>query len=44
MRGPADHVLMDERNRKPVSPLAFHAHDGRELARDGMELVRASVV
>lgn len=37
--GPADHVLVDRRDRKPVKPLAFHAHDGRELAPDDMELV-----
>jgi DNA-binding HxlR family transcriptional regulator len=37
--GPADHVLVDRRDRKPVKPLAFHAHDGRQLAPDDMELV-----
>jgi len=37
--GPADHVLVDRRDRRPVRPLAFHAHDGRELAPDDMELV-----
>jgi DNA-binding HxlR family transcriptional regulator len=37
--GPADFVLVDRRDRKPVRPLAFHAHDGRELGPDDMELV-----
>ncbi len=41
--GPADHVLVDKRDRKPVKPLAFHAHDGRELAADDMELVPVEV-
>ncbi len=39
--GPADHVLVDRRDRRPVRPLAFHAHDGRELAPEDMELVPA---
>jgi DNA-binding HxlR family transcriptional regulator len=37
--GRADYVLIDCRDRKPVKPLAFHAHDGRELGPDDMELV-----
>jgi DNA-binding HxlR family transcriptional regulator len=37
--GPADHMLVDRRDRKPVKPLAFHAHDGRELGADDMDLV-----
>ncbi len=37
--GPADHVLVDRRDRKPVKPLAFYAHDGRELSAGDMELV-----
>ena len=37
--GPADYTLVDRRDRKPVRPLAFHAHDGRELRPDEMELV-----
>jgi DNA-binding HxlR family transcriptional regulator len=37
--GPADHVLVDRRDRRPVKPLAFHAHDGRELGADDMDLV-----
>ena len=37
--GPADYTLVDRRDRKPVKPLAFHAHDGRELGADDMELV-----
>ena len=36
-------LLVDRRDRKPVRPLAFHAHDGRELAADDMELVPAAV-
>jgi hypothetical protein len=31
VRGDATYVLVDRRDRKPVKPLAFHAHDGREL-------------
>jgi DNA-binding HxlR family transcriptional regulator len=38
--GRADYVLVDCRDRKPVKPLAFHAHDGRELGPDDMELVQ----
>ncbi|HEY1188906.1 MAG TPA: helix-turn-helix domain-containing protein [Gemmata sp.] len=41
--GPADYVLIDKKDRKPVQPLAFHAHDGRELGPDDMELVPAEV-
>ena len=37
--GPAAYTLVDRRDRKPVKPLAFHAHDGRELGADDMELV-----
>ena len=37
--GDAPYVLVDRRDRKPVRPLAFHAHDGRELGADDMELV-----
>ncbi len=39
--GSADWVLVDRRDRKPVKPLAFHAHDGRELAANEMELILA---
>ena len=42
--GPADHVLVDRQDRKPVKPLAFHAHDGRELGVADMELVDAKEV
>ncbi|MDB5311030.1 MAG: transcriptional regulator [Gemmataceae bacterium] len=42
--GAADHVLVDRRDRKPVKPLTFHAHDGRELGAGDMELVPASEV
>ena len=38
--GPAEHVLVDRRDGKPVKPLAFHAHDGRELGAEDLELVR----
>jgi transposase len=31
------YVLVDKRDRKPVRPLAFHAHDGRELSAGEME-------
>ncbi|HYH69092.1 MAG TPA: helix-turn-helix domain-containing protein [Urbifossiella sp.] len=37
--GDAPYVLVDRRDRKPVRPLAFRAHDGRELAPEDMELV-----
>lgn len=37
--GPADHTLVDRRDRQPVKPLAFHAHDGRELGTDDMDLI-----
>jgi DNA-binding HxlR family transcriptional regulator len=36
--GDAPYVLVDQRDRRPVRPLAFHAHDGRELGPDDMEL------
>ena len=39
--GPAGYVLVDRRDRRPVRPLAFRAHDGRELAADEVELVPA---
>lgn len=39
--GAADHVLVDRRDRKPVMPLVFYAHDGRELEPDDMELIPA---
>jgi DNA-binding HxlR family transcriptional regulator len=42
--GPADYTLVDCRDRKPVRPLAFHAHDGRELGADDMELVPTAEV
>ncbi len=37
--GGSEFVLVDRRDRKPVKPLTFHAHDGRELGADDMELV-----
>ena len=37
--GPAEYVLVDRRDRKPVKPLAFQAHDGRALELEEMELV-----
>ncbi|HEY2785730.1 MAG TPA: helix-turn-helix domain-containing protein [Fimbriiglobus sp.] len=40
--GDAPYVLVDLRDRKPVKPLAFHAHDGRELKAVDMELVPAA--
>src|SRR4051812_18411340 len=40
--GDAPFVLVDRRDRKPVKPRAFHAHDGRELGADDMELVPAA--
>jgi DNA-binding HxlR family transcriptional regulator len=40
--GESRHVLVDRRARKPVRPLAFHAHDGRELSAGEMELVPAA--
>lgn len=40
--GEADSKLVDKRDRLPVKPLAFHAHDGRELGVDDMELVPGS--
>lgn len=39
--GDAPYVLVDKRDRRPVRPLAFHAHDGRELGPDDMELAPA---
>jgi DNA-binding HxlR family transcriptional regulator len=39
--GGVPYVLVDRRDRKPVKPLAFHAHDGRELGADDTELVPA---
>ncbi len=41
--GDAPYALVDKKDRKPVRPLAFHAHDGRELGPDEMELVPAAV-
>src|SRR4051812_34945644 len=29
--GPSPYVLVDRRDRRPVKPLVFHAHDGRDL-------------
>jgi DNA-binding HxlR family transcriptional regulator len=37
--GDASYTLVDRRDRKRVKPLAFQAHDGRELGADDMELV-----
>ena len=37
--GDNPYVLVDRRDGKPVKPLAFHAHDGRELGLRDMELV-----
>jgi DNA-binding HxlR family transcriptional regulator len=37
--GDNPYVLVDRRDGKPVKPLAFHAHDGRELGVGDMELV-----
>jgi DNA-binding HxlR family transcriptional regulator len=42
--GDTPYVLVDRRDGRPVKPLAFHAHDGRELGPDDMELVPAEVV
>lgn len=42
--GPTGYVLVDRRDRRPVRPLAFHAHDGRALAPEDMELVPAREV
>lgn len=39
--GPAEFVLVDKRDRKPVKPLAFRSHDGRDLTPDDMELIPA---
>lgn len=41
--GDNPYVLVDKKDGKPVRPLAFHAHDGRELGPDDMELVPAGV-
>lgn len=40
--GDNPYVLVDKRDRKPVRPLAFHAHDGRVLAPEDMEMLPAS--
>lgn len=40
--GESPYVLVDRRDGKPVKPLVFHAHDGRELVADDMELVPAA--
>ena len=40
--GEVPYVLVDRRDGKPVKPLVFHAHDGRELGADDMELVPAA--
>ncbi len=37
--GESGYVLCDRRDGKPVLPLAFHAHDGRELKPSEVELV-----
>ncbi|HEX4611528.1 MAG TPA: helix-turn-helix domain-containing protein [Urbifossiella sp.] len=37
--GGNDYVLVDRRDHLPVRPLAFHAHDGRELAPGDLELI-----
>ncbi|MCE9563959.1 MAG: helix-turn-helix transcriptional regulator [Planctomycetes bacterium] len=37
--GESEYVLRDRRDGKPVRPLAFHAHDGRELIPSEVELV-----
>jgi DNA-binding HxlR family transcriptional regulator len=42
--GAAEYVLVDRRDRKPVKPLGFYAHDGRELGAEEMELVPAAEV
>jgi DNA-binding HxlR family transcriptional regulator len=36
--GESPYVLVDKRDGEPVRPLAFHAHDGRELTPDDMQL------
>jgi DNA-binding HxlR family transcriptional regulator len=41
---PAGYTLANRRDRKPVKPRAFHAHDGRELGAGDMTLVPASEV
>src|SRR5262249_13071765 len=40
--GEAPYVLVDRRAGKPVKPLGVHAHDGRELGADDVELVPAA--
>ena len=40
--GEAPYVLVDRRDGKPVRPLVFHAHDGRELGADDVKLVPAA--
>ncbi|MBN9523738.1 helix-turn-helix transcriptional regulator [bacterium] len=42
--GESPYVLVDRRDGQPVKPLAFHAHDDRELGPDDMELVPAAEV
>lgn len=42
--GDNPYILVDKRDGKPVKPLAFHAHDGRELGPDEMELVPTAEV
>jgi DNA-binding HxlR family transcriptional regulator len=42
--GDSPYALVDRRDGQPVKPLAFHAHDGRELGPDDMELVPVEVV
>jgi DNA-binding HxlR family transcriptional regulator len=37
--GESPYVLVDKRDRESVRPLAFHAHDGRALSPDDLELV-----
>lgn len=39
--GESGKVLVDRRDRKPVKPLVFYAHDGRELGASDLELVPA---
>ncbi|MBP3959929.1 hypothetical protein J8F10_32195 [Gemmata sp. G18] len=43
VRGDNPYALVDKKDRKPVKPLVFHSHDGRELGPDDMELVPAEV-
>ena len=39
--GSSRHSLVDRRDRLPVRPLAFRAHDGRELDPNDVELIPA---